>query len=262
MNLQGDERVAILGVGISPVNLEQAVDRVMDHVRSRVPTYICLAAAHVLMEGYYHPELRGILNSSGMTGPDGMSLVWLLKLRGHRCTGRVYGPDLLLAVCQRGLEAQAKHFLLGGAAGEADRLAARLKTRYPRLVIVGTYSPPLRSWTPEEERAVCTRINSSGADIVWVGIGSPRQEVWMNRSQGELKVPVQIGVGAAFDFLSGVKPQAPRWMQRAGLEWLFRLVTEPRRLGGRYAQYLLFGLLVLAEAIGLWRADPGPVRRG
>ena len=166
-----------------------------------------------------------------------MPLVWLSRARGFGYVNRVYGPDLMLALCERSLSKGYRHFLYGGAPGVPEKLAENLKRRFPGLDVVGTYSPPFRPLTHEEDERVVRMINEAGPDIVWVGLSTPKQERWMAGHIGRLEAPVLIGVGAAFDFHSGVKRQAPRWMQRSGLEWLFRLLTEPRRLWRRYLIY-------------------------
>jgi N-acetylglucosaminyldiphosphoundecaprenol N-acetyl-beta-D-mannosaminyltransferase len=186
-----------------------------------------------------------------MVTPDGMPLVWLNHLHGRRWVERVYGPDLLLAMCAHSLSTGYRHYFYGGAEGIPELLATRLQERFPGLRVAGTYSPPFRPMTPAEDAELVERINASGADIVWVGISTPKQDRWMADHVGRLTASVLVGVGAAFDFHAGVKPQAPRWMQRNGLEWLFRLATEPRRLGRRYVLYNpLFVWLVIQQALG------------
>jgi N-acetylglucosaminyldiphosphoundecaprenol N-acetyl-beta-D-mannosaminyltransferase len=244
-------RVDILGVRVSAVHLEQALTTIAGWIERRDPHYVCVTPAHVIMDCHWNPELRPLLNRSGMTTPDGMSIVWLLKMMGHRSVERVYGADLMMETCRRGLAFGWRHFFYGGREDTAERLAGRLSARLPGLQIAGMYAPPFRPLSDAEEREVRQRIDSSRADLIWVGISSPKQEQWMARNTGKVSAPVLIGVGAAFDFLSGRKRQAPRWMQRGGMEWLFRLATEPRRLWRRYAQYPLFGLLVLAQLTGL-----------
>jgi N-acetylglucosaminyldiphosphoundecaprenol N-acetyl-beta-D-mannosaminyltransferase len=244
-------RVNILGVRVSAVNMHQTLETVAGWIERRDPHYVCVTPAHVVMDCHWQPGLRRLFNKSGLTTPDGMSIVWLLKMMGHRSVERVYGADLMQETCRLSLERGWRHFFYGGEEGTAEQLAGRLSARFPGLQIAGTHSPPFRSLTDEEERNMRKRIDSSRADIVWVGISSPKQEQWMSRNAGKLSAPVLIGVGAAFDFLSGRKEQAPRWIQRAGLEWIFRLATEPRRLWRRYAQYPLFGLLVLLQLMGL-----------
>jgi N-acetylglucosaminyldiphosphoundecaprenol N-acetyl-beta-D-mannosaminyltransferase len=197
--------------------------------------------------------LRRVFNASGLTTPDGMGIVWLLRLLGHSQVRRVYGPDLLLATCELSLRRGYRHFFYGGAPGVAQELSARLAKRFPGLRVAGHYTPPFHELSAEEDREVVATINAAAADIVWVGISTPKQERWMSAHVGRVTAPVLIGVGAAFDFLSGRKRQAPRWIQRSGLEWLFRLLSEPRRLWRRYIQYPWFVALVLAQALRLKR---------
>jgi N-acetylglucosaminyldiphosphoundecaprenol N-acetyl-beta-D-mannosaminyltransferase len=159
-----------------------------------------------------------------------------------------------LALCERSAERRYRHFFYGGAEGVPEQLAANLRQRFPELQVVGIYSPPFRLLTPEEDEQVVQMLNQAAPDIVWVGLSTPKQEQWMAAHVGRVEAPVLIGVGAAFDFLTSRKKQAPRWMQRNGLEWLFRLLTEPRRLWRRYlVNNPLFVLLVLAQALGLRR---------
>ena len=246
-------RAPVLGVAISAINMAQALEAIDGWIALREPRYVCVTPAHSVMEARRDPEFRRILNHSGLTTPDGMSIVWLLRLRGHRHVERVYGPDLMLAICEGGLAKGYRHFLYGGAPSVADELASHLRARFPDLQIVGTLSPPFGLPTPEEDSQATAAINGSQPDIVWVGLSTPKQERWMAEHMGRLEAPVLIGVGAAFDFLSGRKPQAPRWVQRSGLEWLFRLATEPRRLWPRYREYPLFALLAAAQLLGLKR---------
>lgn len=184
---------------------------------------------------------------------DGMPLVWIARLRGHRQSERVYSADLLVEVCRASIDRRVRHFFYGAAPGVAERLAERLAHRFPGLHVAGTLSPPFRPLTPAEERAQVAQINGAEPDIVWVALGTGKQETWMYEHQGQVAVPLMISVGAAFDFLSGNKPQAPRWMQRSGLEWLFRLAKEPRRLWRRYASYPFLALLAVFELLGISR---------
>jgi len=168
--------------------------------------------------------------------PDGMPLVWVAHLSGHPDVERVYGPDLMLEMCRASVSAGHRHFFYGGAPGVAQRLGDRLSARFPGLIVAGCHTPPYRDATAEEDEALVREIDAARADIVWVGLSTPKQERWMARHVGRVSAPVLVGVGAAFDFHAGLKKQAPRWMQRSGLEWSFRLVTEPRRLWKRYAR--------------------------
>jgi N-acetylglucosaminyldiphosphoundecaprenol N-acetyl-beta-D-mannosaminyltransferase len=244
-------RANILGVSISAVNMAQAVDIIEGWLTRGEQNYICVTPAHGVMDCRRDPELNWIFNHSGLTTPDGMSIVWLLRLKGYRHVKRVYGPDLLLALCERSLETGWRHFFYGGAPGVAERLSAHLAARFPWLQVAGIYAPPFGPITENEDHAITARINAAQPDIVWVGLSTPKQERWMAQHIGKLNAPVLVGVGAAFDFLSGSKPHAPRWIQRSGFEWLFRLVTEPRRLWRRYIQYPYFLWLVLGQMLGL-----------
>lgn len=233
-----------------------ALGQLESWIRERSHRYVCVVPAHSIMDGYTDPNLRPIFNSSGMNTPDGMAVVWLLKLRGHRHVQRVYGPDLLLATCQHGLEKGYRHYFYGGGCGVAEKLVEKLSISFPDLQVAGTFTPPFRPLNREEEAEVICRINQAHADIIWVGLSSPKQEIWMNEHVGKLDAPIMVGVGAAFDFLSGSKPQAPFWIQQMGLEWLFRFASEPKRLWPRYRQYPRFVLLVTLEMAGVFKAEP------
>jgi N-acetylglucosaminyldiphosphoundecaprenol N-acetyl-beta-D-mannosaminyltransferase len=246
-------RLNTLGVGISAINMPMALGTIHTWISQREQNYVTVTPAHAVMDAYRDPGLRRTFNRSGMTTPDGMAIVWLLRLQGHKDVSRVYGPDLMLEVCKQGVAKGYRHFLYGGGEGVAQRLRTTLAARIPGLETVGNLTPPFRELTEEEDRAVVEEINAARPDIVWVGLSTPKQERWMAGHLGRLEAPVLVGVGAAFDFLSGSKPQAPRWMQGSGLEWLFRLAREPRRLWPRYRQYPLFVLLVLAQLLGLKR---------
>lgn len=245
------KRINILGVYISPINMGEALSFMDGSIGQQDHQYICVTPAHSIMDAYYDDGFRRILNSSGLTTPDGMSVVWILKLLGQKEVGRVYGPDLMLASCKYGVEKKYRHYLYGGEPGVAEALASQLVGRFDELQIAGSHSPPFRKLTKEEDQEAVEMINSCNPDIVWIGLSSPNQERWMSDHLERIDAPVMIGVGAAFDFLSGVKPQAPRWIQRSGLEWLFRLATEPKRLWPRYRQYPLFVWLVLLQLLGL-----------
>jgi N-acetylglucosaminyldiphosphoundecaprenol N-acetyl-beta-D-mannosaminyltransferase len=195
--------------------------------------YVCVTGVHGVMECQRDPELRGIHNRSGLTTPDGMPMVWAGRYAGARIS-RVYGPDLMLALCAVAAERGWRHYFYGGGDGTPERLADRLRERFPALRVVGTCSPPFRPLTEEEDAAIVQAINGASPDIVWVGLSTPKQERWMANHVGRVRAPVLIGVGAAFDIHAGTLAQAPRWMQRSGLEWLYRLIREPRRLWKRY----------------------------
>jgi N-acetylglucosaminyldiphosphoundecaprenol N-acetyl-beta-D-mannosaminyltransferase len=180
-----------------------------------------------------------------------MPLVWLGKWKSQTKVSRVYGPDLMLALCQLSIKPGFSHYFYGGAPGVPELLAEKLQQQFPGLKVAGVCSPPFQTLTPAEDRRLIDQINQSGADIVWVGLGTPKQDLWMSEHRQQLSASVLIGVGAAFDFHTGRIPQAPAWMQQIGLEWLFRLWQEPKRLWYRYLVYNpLFIILVLLQSIG------------
>ena len=258
----GPPRVDVLGVQVSAINLDRALAVFEDRIHRRVPAYVCVTGVHGVMESQDDEALREIHNRADLVTPDGMPLVWLSRRAGHPDVDRVYGPDLMLAVCEHSQETGWRHFLYGGAEGVADLLASRLEARFPGLSIVGTYCPPFRPLTEEEDREVVRQITESKADIVWVGLSTPKQERWMAEHTGRLRA-VLVGVGAAFDFHAGLKRQAPHWIQRSGLEWLYRMLSEPRRLGPRYlVNNPRFLWLLLRRELGaagrLDRSSKGP----
>ena len=227
-------RVNALGIGISPISLDIALQQIGDWISNRKRRYVCVCTVHTVMESRRSESLRRVLNGSGMATPDGMPLVWLARLAGHSGVGRVYGPDIMLAEMEDSVRTGHRHFFYGGRPGVTDRLRKTFTSRFPGVAIVGTFTPPI---APVEELCnsdTADLINQARPDIVWVGISTPKQEMWMAGMRTLLQAPVLIGVGAAFDFHSGTVRQAPPWMQRIGLEWLFRLVSDPRRLWRRY----------------------------
>jgi N-acetylglucosaminyldiphosphoundecaprenol N-acetyl-beta-D-mannosaminyltransferase len=228
------QRVDILGVEVSAINPGMASDTIAAWIDSDAREYVCVRDVHGVVASLDDPELRMIHNRAGMVTPDGMPLVWVGRRAGADWMRRVYGPDLLLSVCEKSSEQGWSHFFYGAAEGVPDELAGRLADRYPGLKVVGTFSPPYRQLTADEVVETADMINSSGADIVWVGLSSPKQERWMAQFRPLLEARVMIGIGAAFDIHAGNVPQAPRWMQRSGFEWFFRLIIEPRRLWRRY----------------------------
>ena len=227
-------RVDVLGVGISAIDMDAAVTEIARWIDEGEQHYVCVTGVHGVMESHRAPALRDIHNASGLTTPDGMPMVWAARRAGFSYVERVYGPDLMLATCALAEERGWGSYLYGGGERIADLLRDRLVDRFPRLRVVGTHTPPFRPLTPEEDERVVADINSSGADLVWVGLSTPKQERWMASHVGRLEAAALIGVGAAFDIHAGVVAQAPPWVQRRGLEWLYRLSREPRRLWRRY----------------------------
>jgi N-acetylglucosaminyldiphosphoundecaprenol N-acetyl-beta-D-mannosaminyltransferase len=228
----------VLGFPIVLSDYEGVMDWMDAIVRARGRASITAAAVHLIMVAQEDAETRAaVLRAT--TVPDGQPLVWALRALGHKHASRVYGPDLMAHYCARAASRTgARMFLYGGRdEGALEQLTAALRERFTGLDVVGGYSPPYRELTAAEHDAVVARINGSGADVVWVGTGQPKQEKWMAQMRDRLDAPILVGVGAAFDFHAGIVRQAPSWMQRAGIEWLFRLSREPRRLWRRYARY-------------------------
>lgn len=251
-------RVPILGVAVSAINLNDALRTIEKWLASSASHYICITGAHGVIESRRDRRLRAIHDEAGLVTPDGMPLVWLARLLGARRTRRVYGPNLMRALTAISAMRGYRQFYYGGAEGVAAKLRDELVRRHPGLQVVGTICPPFRPLTEEEDAAVVAEINAGNPDIVWVGLSTPKQEYWMAEHRARIKAPVLIGVGAAFDFLAGTKKQAPRWLQRSGLEWLFRLISEPQRLWRRYAYvvpaFILLGTgQLLAMRLGMQR---------
>jgi N-acetylglucosaminyldiphosphoundecaprenol N-acetyl-beta-D-mannosaminyltransferase len=227
-------RVDVLGVGISTVNPGTAVQAIASWIERRERNYVCVTGVHGVMESQRDPGLRRIHNGSGLTVPDGAPMVWAGRRAGADGMSRVCGRDLMLETLAVAARRGWGSYLYGGAEGVPELLSERLGERLPGLRIAGTYSPPFRPTTPEEDEEIVDRINASGADLVWVGLPTPKQERWMAAHRSRLTAPVLLGVGAAFDFHAGLRPEAPLWMQQRGLEWSYRLAKEPRRLWRRY----------------------------
>ena len=253
-------RLDVLGTGISAIDLATAVEVIERWIGRGERRYVCVANVHSVMEAYRDPTLRRVMNQSGLTTPDGMPLVWLLEHAGHRPVSRVYGPDLVLEMCRRSAATGHRHFFLGGAEGVADTMAGRLRERFPGLHVVGTLSPPFRLLTAEEDEALVETVNQTAPDVVWVGLGAPKQEHWMAAHRDRLSAPALIGVGAAFDFHAGAVRQAPPVLQRTGLEWAYRLAREPRRLWHRYLVYNPWFVVLVARRM-LWTRG-GPASTG
>jgi N-acetylglucosaminyldiphosphoundecaprenol N-acetyl-beta-D-mannosaminyltransferase len=226
-------RVNILGVHVSALNMDLALRETEALLDGDGKGYVCVTGVHGVMEAQADPAFRSILNHSFLTTPDGMPTVWLGHVRGFKNMTRVYGPDYMLALCQRSVVTGYRHFLYGGKEGVAEQLKAALVARYPGLRIVGTYTPPFRALNPEEEHALTAQLEAARPDVLWCGLSTPKQERFMYAYQ-HLPVKLMVGVGAAFDLLSGNLQEAPDWTKRAGLQWLYRLYKEPRRLWRRY----------------------------
>jgi len=224
----------VLGIRVNAVNAVDAADVCEELIAIGARGQVCVTGVHGVMEAQADPKFRSILNSSFLTVPDGMPLVWVGRLQGHRSIGRVYGPDLMIELFRRSASRGYRHFLYGGQEGVADKLAECLRQRFPRAEIVGTYTPPFRPLNEEEEIKLQMQVAKCKPDIIWVGLSTPKQEKFMAQYLNRLDTKLMLGVGAAFDIHTGRIHDAPRWMKNSGLQWLHRLVQEPRRLSKRY----------------------------
>lgn len=228
-------RFSLLDVRLSGMRLEQTVETILGYAADGGRHYVCIFAADSILKCRDSPKLAAVANAADMTLCDGMPLVFIGRKFAKLDLDRCYGPDVMLRTIEAGCSRGLRHFFYGGCdEATVRRLEANLRAKFPSIQIVGHYVPPFRELTDAERDAVVAAIDASGADIVWVGIGTPRQDYWVSAYRPLLKAPVLIAVGAAFNFHAGTVPQAPRWMMRCGLEWLFRLLAEPRRLWRRY----------------------------
>jgi N-acetylglucosaminyldiphosphoundecaprenol N-acetyl-beta-D-mannosaminyltransferase len=231
----------ILGIPLAISDYDEVIAWIDETIAADGRGYATAAAVNLVMSAHEDPAVHAAVLGATLAVPDGQPLVWALHALGHARATRVYGPDLMALYCAHAAAAGATGasiYLYGGRDQSAlEQLERGLRERFPGLRIAGGHSPPFRPLTPAEEDTVIAEINGSGAAVVWVGIGQPKQELWMHRMRPRLSAPLLVGVGAAFDFHAGLVPQAPPWMQRNGLEWTYRLYREPRRLWRRYARY-------------------------
>lgn len=234
LNLSSPARVNVLGVGVSAINMDIALATIKQALDKGEKGYVCVTGVHGISEAQSDPDFRRILNQSFLCTPDGMPLVWVGRWQGQRHMGRVYGPDLMLALMEMSGPNGWRHFFYGGANGTARLLKEKLTARFPTLQIVGTYEPPFRPLNPPEQASLEEMLRACRPDVMWIGLSTPKQERFMAEQLAKLDVKLMLGVGAAFDFHAGKVRQAPRWMQRSGLEWFFRLCCEPKRLWKRY----------------------------
>jgi N-acetylglucosaminyldiphosphoundecaprenol N-acetyl-beta-D-mannosaminyltransferase len=227
--------VDVLGVRISVIDQERARQILFDAIGTSRRGYVTVTGVHGVMEAQDDEDFRTILNNALLTTPDGMPMVWMGKLKGERDIARVYGPDLMLNLCQHSRDENFSHFFYGGAPGVAEDLARELRERFPGLNIAGTFAPPFRTLNENELAALQQQVRNTRPDFFWVGLSTPKQERFMAAYLDSLpEAKIMIGVGAAFDLLTGRVRQAPAWMQRSGLEWFYRFLQEPRRLSRRY----------------------------
>lgn len=241
MRTENPPKQSVLGVGISVTSYAEAASAICRWVEERrtafaAPArYVCVTSVHGIVSAVHDEEFRSVLNGAAMATPDGMPVVWAMRSFGVRSQNRVYGPNLMLAICERAAQLGQSIYLYGAREETLTALSRRLTTRFPNLRIAGHESPPFRPPSPEEDACTVKQIIESRAGIVFVGLSTPKQERWMAAHTLSLPGVVMVGVGAAFDFHAGNVRQAPAWIQNHGLEWLFRLLMEPRRLWKRYA---------------------------
>ncbi len=231
---QAPPRANVLGVGISAIDMPGALALSDRLLQAHGKGYVCVTGVHGIMEAQRDESLRAILNAAFLCTPDGMPTVWVGRLQGHRGMRRVYGPDYMLELCKLSTTRGYRHFLYGGNPGVAQTLKQRLKELAPGIDIVGTYTPPFRPLTSWKEDELAAIVHDAKPDIFWVGLSTPKQEQFMAQYLDRLETSLMVGVGAAFDIHAGLVPDAPQWMKTCGLQWLYRLMKEPRRLWRRY----------------------------
>ncbi len=231
------QTVDILSVGVHAQRFDDAVERLFAWSQDSEKRYVCTCPVYTLMMAKEMPDARQAIEGADMVTADGMPLVWVQQYKGVREAERCSGPNLMRALCDKTAGTDVRHYLWGGQPGVPDKLAHNLRDYYGDVNIVGKYAPPFEPIGTPPNPDYIDMINAAAPDMVWVGLGSPKQDIWMHRYREYLDAPLLIGVGAAFDFISGRKAQAPRWMQENGLEWSFRLFQEPRRLAVRYLKY-------------------------
>ncbi len=225
----------ILNSFIDALSLNSATQTIIDWARDNKSKYVCICNVHSVVTAMNEPEFQSIINQADMATPDGYPIAWMLRRKGHLNQQRIDGPGLMLNLFEQCADSDIRIFLYGSTQSTLKELILRLNNMYPDAEIVGSISPPFHALTPDEENNITQIINKSRAQIVFVGLGCPKQEIWMARNRDHINA-VMIGVGAAFDYHAGTLKRAPEWMQRNGFEWLYRLVKEPRRLWKRYLQ--------------------------
>jgi N-acetylglucosaminyldiphosphoundecaprenol N-acetyl-beta-D-mannosaminyltransferase len=242
-------RESVLGVPVDALSWTDAIDRIFGWARRHESKTICICNVHSITTARGDAAHANAIKTADLIAPDGAPVAWMLRKKGHLTQERISGPDLMWACCQKASTLGTEMFLYGGSANTLLRLEQRLRGEFPGIAIVGACSPPFRDLSAEEDTAIVNMINKSGARIVWVGLGCPKQEAWMHAHR-HLVNAVMVGVGAAFDFHAGVVKRAPLWMRRNGLEWVHRLLQDPRRLAARYLMgNSIFVTAVLVEAV-------------
>ena len=242
----------ILDSAIVAITWRSILSLIITWGEKRESRYICICNVHSVVTAKRQPELQKVINNADLATPDGMPLVWMMRRSGSPSQQRINGPDLMWKYCEVAEKNNQSLYLFGSTESTLELLALKLRDAYPQLRIAGTYAPPFRPITEDEDRETIDRINNSGAGVVFVGLGCPKQELWMASHRGKVKA-VMIGVGAAFDYHAGTVKRAPKWMQHSGLEWFYRLASEPKRLWKRYlTTNSLFVYYLLASMFNRW----------
>lgn len=249
------ERFPLLTTPVSSINMRTAIATVRTWIEQKERgRMVCFANVHMIVEGFKNEGFRGLLSSMDMNCPDGKPLVWAARLRGHKATSRVCGPEFLPAFCAATLDLGVRHFFFGGGPGVAQQVADTLEARMPGLQVAGVYTPPFGPVSPELDQEIVATINRARPDVVWVCLGCPKQELWMQAHRDRLEAKVLLAVGFAFDVISGTKKRAPKLLRDAGLEWAYRMGQEPQRLWKRYlVSNTLFLYHSLRESLALHR---------
>ena len=251
-------QISVVGTSISLISLDELLSLFEQWIAAHQDRYVVFRDVHGVIAARSNEDLDLAHKRADIVAPDGMPLVWALRATSARAS-RVCGPDTLLATCEYGLSRGWKHYFYGGAPGVAEKLVGELYLKYPGLNVVGIQCPPFRQLTPDEDEEVCAKIRAAQPDLIWVCLGTPKQEIWMSEHQGKCGGAIMLGVGAAFDFHAHLVRRAPRWMQSAGLEWAFRLLTDPKRLWRRYLVMApAFAALATWEAIQRRRSSRYP----
>jgi N-acetylglucosaminyldiphosphoundecaprenol N-acetyl-beta-D-mannosaminyltransferase len=256
VTLKRSDTLKVLGIEVDATNLTDAADSILGWIARGQRETVTVAAVHSIVDAQRVPEAKRMLQQCGLCVPDGVPLVWLLKLAGRKNVSRVFGADLMVHLSKRMAARKLSAFYYGGRPDVVEELAQSMSGRFPGLKTAGYYSPPFRELSREEEDGIVSMINGSGADVVWVGLGAPKQECWMRQFRDRLTAPVLVGVGAAFDYNTNRLARAPLWMQACALEWLYRMILEPQRLWRRYLRNNpLFVYYLLCELSGLRTFD-------
>ena len=237
-------RADVLGIELAAINMDAALEIAERSIASGMGSYICMTGVHGVMEAQLSAELRRVMAHALINAPDGMPMSWVGWLQGHTQMDRIYGPDFMTNLCRISMRKGYRHYLYGGQPGVAETLKAVLQRRFQGIQIVGTFTPPFRDLSPQEERALFSEVSDVKPHILWVGLSTPKQEYFMGKYVDRLGVPLLVGVGAAFDFLTGRIDEAPSWVKRAGLQWAHRLLQDPQRLSKRY---------LINNPVFLWR---------